>query len=238
MSPAPISQITNIARIDYNLSSKQVLFVRGNLQSDNASTTIPASRRRSGHEDLRQQPWPYGRSHLDRRPQTWTNNFRYGWTRQDNASQGAGSSYNSFAAVSLPFSTSTSSILYQNESDFVDDFTIVKGKHTIQFGANDRFIINTRYLTKTLYDVGTATANEVAAGGVLNQNTSLDINNTALNLSAGSPAPALALSSFKSSYNSAITAVTGLISQVSGYANYSRGQRRSDSSARRPGCEA
>lgn len=39
-SPQPIHQITNIARLDYNLSPRQSVFVRGNLQSDNQESAL------------------------------------------------------------------------------------------------------------------------------------------------------------------------------------------------------
>jgi hypothetical protein len=217
VSPAPISLITNIARIDYIINSKQVLFVRGNLQSDNQAGTFPLP---GGTPSTN----TYGNNrgltagHIWTLSHNMTNNFRYGWTRQGSASRGAGGNYVSFAAISLPFSTSASTVLLQNTQDFVDDFSIVKGKHTIQFGGNDRLIYNHRFLTKYLYESASITANDVAAGGVLGQNTSLDVNEyyTAL----GVPKAA---TSFRSSYNSAVTAVTGLISTASAYANYSVG---------------
>ena len=217
VSPSPISQITNIARIDYNISGKQVLFVRGNLQSDNASTAIALP---GGTPST----LTYGNSrgitggHIWTLTSNMTNNFRYGYTRQDNATRGAGVNYINFSAVSLPFSTTPSTVFLQNLHDFVDDFTILKGKHTIQFGANDRLIYNQRTLSKYLYQYGTATANDLAAGGVLGQGTSLDVNTYSAAL--GVPKAA---SSFRSSYNSAVTAVTGLISYANAYANYSVG---------------
>jgi len=45
-SPSPIKLNTYIAKLDYNLSSKQRLFVRGNLQNDNSV-------------DVRQYPIPH-----------------------------------------------------------------------------------------------------------------------------------------------------------------------------------
>ena len=49
VSPAPIHQITNIARLDYVINPKQTAFVRANLQSDNqasAPSVFPACQRR------------------------------------------------------------------------------------------------------------------------------------------------------------------------------------------------
>ncbi len=221
VSPAPVSNITNIARLDYILSSKQTLFVRGNLQSDNVANTslVPGGA---------PSTTTYGNSrgltggHIWNVSRNMTNNFRYGWTRQDNASRGAGGNFITFAAVSLPFPTAASSVILTNTQDFVDDYTIVKGKHTIQFGGNDRLIYNHRLLTKYLYQSGTVTANTVAAGGVLGQNTSLDINNTNTNYATALGVPRAA-TSFRSSYNSAVTALTGIIASAAGYANYSVG---------------
>jgi hypothetical protein len=220
VSPAPVSQITNITRIDYNLNAKQILFVRGNLQSDNqaAPAVLPGG---APSYKLFGNSRGITAGHIWTLSGNMTNNFRYGWTRQDNATRGAGGNYVSFAAVSLPFSTTASTVFLQNEHNFVDDFTFVKGKHTIQVGMNDRLTYNTRTLAKYLYQNATITANDVAAGGVLNQNTSLDINHfyTAI----GVPKAA---SSFRSSYNSAVTAITGLMSIASAYANYTVGNNQ------------
>ncbi len=217
VSPVPKSQITNIARVDYIMTPKQTLFVRGNLQSDNTLGPLPLP---GGSPTTN----TYGNSrgitggHIWNLSHTMTNNFRYGYTRQDDASRGAGGNFITFAAVSLPFGTAASSVILLNTQDFVDDYTIQKGKHSIQFGGNDRLIYDQRLLTKYLYQSGTVTANDVAAGGVLGQGTSLDVNTfyTAL----GVPKAA---TSFRTSYNSAVTAVTGLISIASAYANYSVG---------------
>ena len=54
VSPVPIHQITNIARLDYNLTSKQSLFVRGNLQSDNQVAVLQFPGLPPGFEHLLQ----------------------------------------------------------------------------------------------------------------------------------------------------------------------------------------
>ena len=217
VSPAPVSLITNIARIDYIINPKMTMFVRGNLQGDNQLSTIPLPGGTPSTNTYGNNRGITG-GHIWNVSKNMSNNFRYGWTRAGSASQGAGGNFETFAAVSLPFSTTASTILLQNTQDFVDDYTILKGKHNIQFGGNDRLIYNHRFLTKYLYQTGVITANEVAAGGVLGQGTSLDVDAFATQL--GVP---VANNSFRASYNSAVTAITGLISQATAYANYTVG---------------
>jgi hypothetical protein len=220
VSPAPISQITNIARVDYNINSKQVMFVRANLQGDNQTAALIVPGGAPGSITYNNNKGITG-GHIWTLSSSMNNNFRYGWTREGSAQRGAGSNYISFAGNTpgLPFPTGGSTILLQNTQNFVDDFTIVKGKHTIQLGGNDRLIYNHRLLTKSLYANATITANGLAAGGILGQNTSLDINNAITPYATQLGVP-LANTSFRTSYNSAAANLAGLVTEATAYANY------------------
>ncbi|MGI4827404.1 MAG: TonB-dependent receptor domain-containing protein, partial [Janthinobacterium lividum] len=210
-SPSPVSNVTNIARVDYTLTPKQTMFVRGNLQSDNtlASFEFPGGVPTSN---------TYGNNRGIAAGHIWTinehliNNARYGWTRLGNAARGGVSSdYVTFAALSALTPTTSSTILLENTHNFADDFTIIKGRHTIQVGTNDRLIYNHRTLTNTLYRNASVTQSYLAVGSIANTGQNLDAT------AAGYPAIA---SSFSTSYDQAVTAATGLITYASEYVNY------------------
>jgi hypothetical protein len=215
VSPSPISNITNIVRMDYNLNSKQSLFVRGNLQSDNQAATsqfpgqLPTSN-------------TYGNSRGVAAGHIWainghlTNNARYGWTRYGNNIQGGlNSNYITFATANgalTPLNPTTSStMLIENTNNFADDLSFTKGRHSIQFGGNDRLIYNSRLLN--LYKFISATVSSgTTAAGIANKGQGLDAS------AAGYPTIA---TSFNTSYDFAASELTGLITGASEYQNYS-----------------
>src|SRR5205807_8700493 len=74
---------------------------------------------------------------------TLINNFRYRYMRQAMNNVGArNNSFSDFAGISPLTSESTTTLLNVPVHNFVDDFTWVKGKHTLQFGANYRLVHN------------------------------------------------------------------------------------------------
>lgn len=142
-APSPVRNNSALVRIDGKLTSNQDVFFRGQYQYDNAST---ASR-------LPDTPAPNNWVH----PvgvfggHTWTinsnmvNKFTYGLTRAA-FTQGGDSGANavSFRFIYSPFNYSRTLSRVTPAHDFVDDFTWVKGNHTMSFGTNIRFISNTR----------------------------------------------------------------------------------------------
>jgi hypothetical protein len=211
-SPNPKSNITNIAKIDYNLTPKQILFVRGNLQMDNEISIVqfPGGPPNTNiHDNSRGIAGGHIWSISDR----LTNNFRYGLTRQGRATRGAtNQDYVTFAGLANLNSTNTSSVVLVTTHNFVDDFTWTKGKHTFQFGVNDRYIFNTRQADNTLYKTASVTYTSLAVGSIANQAGS--------SLDATTAGYAPIKSSFNSSYNNAIADVTGLITNAVEYFNF------------------
>ena len=210
-SPAPQSLITNIVRLDYNLTPRQILFVRGNLQSDNTASPVqfpgtpPNSNTYSNSKGL-------AAGHIWNITDSLTNNFRYGFIRQNQAVRGATHApYITFDAVTNLTSTNTSTIYKVPISNFVDDVTFVKGRHTIQFGVNDRFISNYRYADFTLYPTGYVTADLLATAAIAGNGGSLDPG--AFGYPAVSP-------NFYTFYNSAIIGAVGAITQTQQYVNF------------------
>ena len=213
-SPSPISQITNIVRLDYNLSPKHIFFVRGNLQSDNSTTTyafnlpgeVPASRVYSNNKGIA-AGWIWTLSN------SATNNFRYGFTRQNLITEGGVTAgYVSISGISNLDPTTTSTTYLEPVHNFVDDFTIVRGRHTIQFGANDRLLLNHRYANATLYPTGSISVSLLTNAGVAGES-----GNSFDPVTFGYPAVA---SSFRTSYNNAVLADAGAITSSTQYLNY------------------
>jgi len=87
VSPVPIHQITNIARIDYKINERQSVFARGNLQSDNQATALQ-------FPGLPAASTVYGNSkglaagHIWTINDRMTNNARYGLIRIGSATRG------------------------------------------------------------------------------------------------------------------------------------------------------
>lgn len=150
-APTTDKENTHIARLDWNPYSNQQIFVRGNYQWDN-STLAPAFPD-TPTGNFWSHPTGIAVGH------NWTissnkiNNFRYGLTRQAFSQQGDSS------ANSINFRFVFSPALYTRTLDRVtpvhnitDDFTWVKGNHTLQFGGNVRIIRNKRNTFASAYD--------------------------------------------------------------------------------------
>jgi hypothetical protein len=204
-SPAPIHQITNIVRLDYNINSRQTLFVRGNLQSDNQSTALqfpglpPASNIFSNNKGI-------AAGHIWTINDRMTNNVRYGLTRLGSASRGTGSQpYVAFGAFSTITATTTTSIYDLTTNNFADDFTYVKGRHTIQGGANLYWISNGQYFDSPLLSYANVSPNLLATAAIANQGGSLDP--AAFNC----PDCGTVSASFSNFYNNAIISNVGAI---------------------------
>lgn len=213
-SPAPFSNITNILRLDYNVSAKHQIFVRGNLQSDNILSTIPfpipgavpSSNKYANNKGIA-TGWNWTPS------ANVNNNLRYGFIRQGSATRGAVSSgYITISGLTALYPTTTSNIYIEPVHNIVDDFTIVRGRHTIQVGLNERILINNRYADSTLYPNGSISVSLLQNAGVAGKTgNSFDPG------TFGFPAVA---STFRTSYNNAILAAAGVITSSSQYTNY------------------
>ncbi len=153
-SPAPQKEDTYIARFDYNITSNgsQRLFTRVGLQNDHAD----------GVEQFPGQPPSTVNTNNTKGIVTgyaWTisptkiNNFHYGYIRQGIGNNGASNqAIVALRGLDTPTAcsptpgcgnTRTTSVIIPIHN-FTDDFTIIKGKHTLTFGGNYRFINNIR----------------------------------------------------------------------------------------------
>ena len=143
-SPNPVHLNTTIVRLDYDPTSKQRIFARGNLQKD---TTL-------GTEQFPGQPASYrledntkGMTFGD----TWTltsnlvNDIRYGYIRQGYGSYGVGSGdYVDFRFLSTPTAETRTTIVSVPVNNIVDNLSWTKGSHSLSFGGNWRQVHQNR----------------------------------------------------------------------------------------------
>jgi hypothetical protein len=150
-APTPVKLNSHAARFDWNLTSKQQLFVRANVIYDLIG----------GVPQFPDTPAPNTWSH----PvglvvgHTWTlsntmvNNFRYGFTREAFSESGDS------AANAITFRFVFSPLLFSRTvsrktpvTNITDDVSWVRGGHTFQFGGNIRLIKNNRISFGNAYD--------------------------------------------------------------------------------------
>lgn len=206
-SPAPLHQFTNIARIDYNINPRQTLFVRGNLQDDNQATALQ-------FPGLPAPSVTYGNSKGIAAGHIWsindhmTNNARYGLIRIGDASRGTADfskPYVSFGAFTTLSAETTSTIYKVTTNNFTDDFTYVKGRHTIQAGINYSILSNGQYFDSPLLSYANVSPNLLATAAIANQGGSLDPG------AFSCPDCGTVSSSFSNFYNQAIISNVGAI---------------------------
>lgn len=145
-SPAPATLNTSIAKLDYDLGSKQHFFVRGNLQKDT----------QAGDENLPGEPastWLEDNTKGLAAGHTWTptgnivNDLRYGYIRQGYSIRGIGSGtgdWVTFRFLNQPSSDALSTVVNVPVQNITDNLTWTKGTHTLSFGGNWRGIQNNR----------------------------------------------------------------------------------------------
>lgn len=201
-SPTTVKENTHIAKFDYNLTSSQQLFFRGNYQFDTTAgvSAFPDTPATSAWS----HPYGFVVGH------NWTisnnkiNNFRYGLTRQAFSTQGDSSDNNiSFRFVYSPLLFARTLDRVTPVQNFTDDFTLIKSNHTIQIGGNVRIIRNERNSFAGAFDSAITNPSFYASSGaVVNQR----IQANGYTITGGTLA----------SLQAAATAVIGRYSQYSG----------------------
>ncbi len=135
-SPTPGGYDTYIARVDYDLSSSETMFARGETENF----------RVAGVQQFPGQP-PNFTTLTDSRglifgltsvlSSNFINNFRYGFIRQGIGNEGSSlMPYNATRNLDFPDSQGNyGNTLIVPDNDFVDNVNWIVGNHTIQFGA-------------------------------------------------------------------------------------------------------
>jgi hypothetical protein len=150
-SPVKTKLDTHIAKLDYILTDRQTLFLRGNYQDDlheqeRRFPTTPAP-------SLWVHPKGFVVGHSWTASSSLVNNLRAGLTRQS-FTQGTDAAANSinFRFVYQPFVYTRPVSRTTPVWNITDDVSWLKNTHTIQFGTNLRFIRNNRVSFANSFD--------------------------------------------------------------------------------------
>ena len=209
-APNPTVLNTYIAKIDYNMGAHS-LFVRGNLQNDKTSgppqfpSDPPSYLLTNNSKGIAAgDVWTIG-SHL-------INSIHYGYIRQGVGTIGAGNGpYVDFVGLSPLDAENRTTIRDVPVHNLTDDITWVKHDHTLQFGVNYRLIHNISQSNATSFSSADGNFSYVNLSGIANTGQSFDPG------AFGYPAVA---PSFANSYNNAIIADVGLVSDINTASNY------------------
>ena len=175
-SPAPQKEDTYIARFDYNLtaSGSQRLFARLGLQNDHAD----------GVEQFPGQPPSTVNTNNTKgivAGYLWTisptkiNNFHYGFIREGVGMNGVSVQPKvTLRGLDTPtaYTRTTNTIIPVH--NFTDDFTLIKGKHSLTFGANYRFINNMSSSNASSFSDALTNTGFLIPTGISNQGGTLD----------------------------------------------------------------
>jgi len=195
----PLTQNTSIFKLDYNLTSKQQVFARGNLQKDTSvgDANLPGQPPSSTTEN-NTKGLAFGH--------TWApttnivNDLRYGYVRQGYGTSGIGvGDYVTFRFLSQPEAQTRATSSFIPVHNIVDTFNWTKSNHTITLGGNWRLVQNISNTDSNSFSSGTT--NPYWLGG-----NPPDINDVG--------------SSFKNSYVIAYATMIGTVPQATDVINY------------------
>src|SRR5712692_608635 len=226
-SPLPLKEDSYVAKLDYSLtaSGNHRVFVRGVLDNDReANRSDPSSLTGDGGSQF--PGLPANRTQINNSKgitagytatfsNTLINNFRFGYIRQGISTIGQQTQHfvhfrgmddiNAFTPT-----THTHVPVY----NYVDDITKVRGSHTFQFGANLRKIDNIRDSNSTSFFFGDTNAFWLFNSGIATFGVSLDPGSM-----SGFPA---VQGSFSTNYDFPVTALAGLVTEVSSNYNLTK----------------
>ena len=206
-APTPVKLNSHSGRFDYNLTSKQVIFLRTNVIYDLTGGVpqfpdTPAP-------NLWSHPWGFVAGHTWAINDRFVNNFRYGETREAFSQQGdSGANAISFRFVFSPLAFSRTLSRKTPVKNITDDFSWTTGNHSLQFGTNIRMISNVRSTFANAYDNAITNPSFYIGGGATISNL----------VSAFSPIG----SGFASAVQNSATALIGRFSQYSALFTYNQ----------------
>jgi hypothetical protein len=157
---------SHTSKFDFNLTSKQQLFARMNVNYDNIAGTpaFPDTPR----PDTWSHPWGLAAGHTWTISNRFVNNFRYGLTREAFTSDGdAAKNEIYFRFVFFPVLDSRSLKRVTPVHNFTDDFSWVMANHTAQFGANFRLVNNRRTSFSGAFDTAYTNPSGYVSGAAL-----------------------------------------------------------------------
>ena len=142
-TPLPAERNSHVAKFDFNLTSKQTAFVRGNVIYD----AIAQERQfpDTPAPTIWSHPMGIAAGHTWTLNNSMVNNFRYGYTREAFSQQGDSAENSvSFRFIFSPLTFTRTLTRITPVQNFTDDFSWVKGNHSFGFGGNIRLVRNRR----------------------------------------------------------------------------------------------
>jgi hypothetical protein len=213
----PVKLNSNMARIDWTISSKMSAFFRLNTYYDHDTTTLLPAFPDTPSPSLWAHPWGVLASHNWTIGQNWVNSFRYGLTRQGFSQQGDSSQNNiNFRSVFAPANFYRTTSRTTPVHNIVDDVAWIKANHTIKFGTNVRLVKNNRTGFSNAFD--TATTNYFfysPAGTAVTDPINAYIGNPANNLLPTGPGQYIQIASNQNGVDAAGAALIGRYSEYS-----------------------
>ena len=136
-APSRVQLNSHVARLDYNLTQNQTLFLRGQVIHDHDGSVQQQYFPDTKAPILWSHPWGIAAGHTWTIHNNLTSQFKYGLTRQAYSQQGdTDTNYNYLRLVFVQ--TAGSRTISRNipVHNFVEDLSWVKGNHTFAFGGS------------------------------------------------------------------------------------------------------
>jgi carboxypeptidase family protein len=227
-SPLPGKFDAYVAKLDYNLTSNgnHRIFLRGVLNSDrSALSSDPSSFTGDGGSQFPGDPpnreqvntsRTYTVGYTATLSSTLINDFRFGYIRQglDEAGQQSQNFINFRGLDNITAQTPTTDTAVPVKN-WVDDLTKIKGNHNLQFGINLRQINNIRQSNATSYFAATTNSFWLAGSCISTCSSPTSLEPSAF----GFPAVD---SDFSTNYDFPMTALAGLVTQVTSNYNLTK----------------
>ena len=157
---------SHVLRLDHNLTSKQQIFARFNVNHDEIAG-VPAFPD-TPRPDTWSHPWGLAAGHTWTLSNRFVNNFRYGLTREAFTTQGdAAKNEIFFRFVFFPVLDSRTLKRVTPVHNFTDDFSWVMDNHTLQFGGNFRLVKNKRTSFAGAFDTAYSNPSGYTSGNLV-----------------------------------------------------------------------
>jgi hypothetical protein len=209
-SPLSRRYKTYVAKIDYVANDKNRFFVRGQLQNDNEAFAPQFPGLPPNAVDLNNSKglaigWDSTISN------SFLSSTRLGFTRQGVETSGVATTpFVTFRGIDAINGTTRSFRRFSPTYNMTQDFTWMRGKHTIQFGGSIRVYVNDRSNFANSFFTGVANSSWMVASGQVLSAPWADASLGDNRINAGS----------RTSFNDSAMAVLGLVSQVTSRYNY------------------
>jgi hypothetical protein len=174
----PTTQDTYVLKLDFNLTDRQTLFVRGNYQDDNVGV-LPAFPD-TAPPSIWYHPKGFGLGHSWTMTNSLVNRFTYGLTRAAFTRQGDQVGNNQQFRFIFNPAVTTALTRVTPVHNFVDDVTYITGNHTLQFGGNVRLIRNKRESFAAAFDTLTTNPSGYAASSAVLTSAGADASGAAI----------------------------------------------------------